>query len=134
MTPQDAMYNYFVMGFQMGMFEEPYIQRGVKLGWINQSQANALEMQFFPQHADMTTSQGSASVTMPTSESTSASQPASQSASQSVKASESASASKSESAVDSAKESESASASVSAPASVSQSASTSTKDSESIKK
>lgn len=87
MTPQDAMYNYFVMGFQMGMFEEPYIQRGVKLGWINQSQANALEMQFFPQHADMTTSQGSASVTMPTSESASTSQSASASASASQSAS-----------------------------------------------
>lgn len=134
MTPQDAMYNYFVMGFQMGMFEEPYIQRGVELGWINQSQANALEMQFFPQHADMTTSQGSASVTMPTSESASTSQSVTSSQSISESASKSQSASTSASVSAPASASASASASTSASASASQSASTSTKDSESIKK
>lgn len=49
MDLQDAMYQYFVLGFQTHMFEEPFIQNGVDLGWINESQASALRMQFFPE-------------------------------------------------------------------------------------
>lgn len=73
---QDAMYSYFVMGFQMHMFEEDYIQTGVNLGWINEGQADALRMQFFPNSlkdksvvsADTPTAKNSESAVPPSSE------------------------------------------------------------------
>lgn len=82
---QDAMYSYFVMGFQMHLFEEDYIQTGVNLGWINEGQANALRMQFFPDSlkdkgvvsADTPTAKNSESAVPPSSSSESQSQPSS---------------------------------------------------------
>lgn len=129
---QDAMYSYFVMGFQMHMFEEDYIQTGVNLGWINEGQADALRMQFFPDSlkdkgvvsADTPTANNSESAVPPSSESQSqpssnvqsesSSKPASDkptSASKPASDSKPASASQSASSSNSDKPSESASSS-----------------------
>lgn len=128
MDLQDAMYRYFVLGFQTHMFEESFIQNGVDLGWINESQASALWMQFFPEtltnqkvvehdahHVVTEASQAP-------SESTSESNPASQS----VKPSQASSASQAVLVNQSASGSAVSSAGVSTSASVSNSASNST--------
>lgn len=46
----EAMYQYFILGFKVGMFEKEYIKRGVELGWITNNQADSLLMQFFPEY------------------------------------------------------------------------------------
>lgn len=148
MDLQDAMYQYFVLGFQTHMFEEPFIQSGVDLGWINESQASALRMQFFPETLtnQKVVEHDAQHVVTEASQAPSESNPATQSvkpsqvssASQAVSANQSASVS--QSSVNSASSAQSASgsavpsASVGTSASVSNSASNSTSNSTSTTK
>lgn len=130
---QDAMYSYFVMGFQMHMFEEDYIQTGVDLGWINEGQANALRMQFFPESLKKqgVISVDNSQVVVKNSES--ASESKSQSLSESQATSSSVSTSKSLSNSQSASSSTSTSESLSVSRSASQSISNSQSLSEAVK-
>lgn len=121
---QDAMYSYFVMGFQMHLFEEDYIQTGVNLGWINEGQANALRMQFFP---DSLKNKTAVSADTPIAKNSESAVPPSSSESQSQPSSNVQSESSSKPASDK-PTSASKPASDSKPASASQSASSSNSD------
>lgn len=50
MNLQNIYYNYFVIGYQQGIFDNPsYLDSGVQLGWITQDQAKRLKQAFYPE-------------------------------------------------------------------------------------
>lgn len=45
-----AYFNYFVLGYDQGIFDSPdYLDLGVQLNWITQDQANRLKATYYPE-------------------------------------------------------------------------------------